>query len=403
LLWPKVEHNLNRNYTVLDLFCGTGGFAQGFVNFSKNFEILYANDFDAAAAATAAANHAETCIVDNRDIRCVAPSEVKKLIGNEKIDVIIGGPPCQGFSSLRPFRSDSNEDARNDLYLEFAKFVEYFRPKVVVMENVVGLLTHNSGDTLDKILNHFHSLKYRVDWRLLNAASFGVPQKRERFIMIASRDNGPVLFPEPTHFFSGKVIGHKDKTRYLLADESSSDAITVNEAIDDLPHLERNEEVDKYDKAPKNEYQRARRKGSKILTLHKSANHNDKMMEVIRHAGGNINCIPKHLISSGFSSCYSRLSGDEPSTTITVKFQSPASSKCIHPTQDRTITPREAARIQSFDDSFIFKGSLTQIAAQIGNAVPPLLGGSIAKAVAEILGSSAKVIKGKLYEKVSRG
>ena len=369
-------------YNVIDLFCGTGGFAQGFVNYNGSFKLVYAVDIDKVSIATAKANHKE-CIVEENDIRRVLPETIGENLGN--VDVIIGGPPCQGFSSLRPFRSSSSDDDRNDLYKEFSSFVEFFRPKVVVMENVIGLLTHDSGNTLDRILNRFSTMKYNVDWRILNAANFGVPQKRERFIMIAARDNGSLSFPEPTNFFSGKVIGHRDKKRQLLSDPNLPKALSVYDAISDLPQLDRGEQVTEYDKNPENGYQRDRRANSDKLTLHKAANHSDKMMEVIKHSGGNIKCIPKHLITSGFSSCYSRLDGDEPSTTITVKFQSPASNKCIHPTQNRTITPREAARIQSFDDSFKFFGSLTQVASQIGNAVPPLLGRSIAKSVVNML------------------
>ena len=369
-------------YNVIDLFCGTSGFAQGFVNYNGSFKLVYAVDIDKVSAATAKANHQE-CIVEANDIREVSPETISESFGD--VDVIIGGPPCQGFSSLRPFRSSSSDDDRNDLYMEFSSFVEFFRPKVVVMENVVGLLTHDSGNTLDKILNRFSSIGYNVDWRILNAASFGVPQKRERFIMIAARDNISLCFPEPTHFFSGRVIGHRDKERHISSDSSLPKALNVNDAISDLPQLDRGEQIVEYDKNPENAYQRDRRSNSDKLTLHKAANHSDKMMEVIKHAGENINCIPKHLITSGFSSCYSRLDSDEPSTTITVKFQSPASNKCIHPTQNRTITPREAARIQSFDDSFKFSGSLTQVSSQIGNAVPPLLGRHIAKSVVSML------------------
>ena len=299
---------------------------------------------------------------------------------------MIGGPPCQGYSSLRPNRSSSIEDERNDLYTRFASFAAKFRPKVVVMENVVGLLTHDSGRTLDRVIRSFTSLGYTVDWRILNAASYGVPQKRERFIMIAARDNAPVRFPAPSHYFSGKVIGYKDKTRYLLASTSRPKALTVSEAISDLPSVRRGEQATEYENKPQNSYQRDRRSGARKLTLHKAANHSDKMMQVIRCSGPSIRSIPKHLITSGFSSCYSRLSGDEPSTTITVKFQSPASSKCIHPSQHRTITPREAARIQSFDDSYVFEGSLTQVASQLGNAVPPLLSRAIARTVVKMLG-----------------
>ena len=373
-----------RKHTVIDLFCGTGGFAQGFVGHGQPFQLVYAVDFDEHASSTARANHPD-CPVETEDIRARPPQRVGEALGLDQVDVIIGGPPCQGFSSLRPNRSSGNGDDRNDLYRNFASYVEYFRPKVVVMENVVGLLTHDSGSTVDRVLGSLSSLGYSVDWRILNAASYGVPQKRERFIMVAARDGAPVRFPEPSHRFSGRVIGHKDKTRVLRAGENCPEAITVNEAIGDLPPLERGQVAHGYNGEPTNAYQRERRGGSTDLTLHKAANHSDKMMEIIRHSGQSIASIPSHLITSGFSSCYSRLAGDEPSTTITVKFQSPASSKCIHPTQDRTITPREAARIQSFDDSYIFRGALTRIAAQLGNAVPPKLGQAIAGSVSEML------------------
>ena len=371
-------------YTIMDLFCGTGAFAKGFANYQNLFKVVYAIDKDPIAAATAKANH-QNCVVETNDIRKISPEIVGKNLGLREVDVIIGGPPCQGFSSLRPYRSSSIEDGRNDLYTTFALFVDFFRPKVVVMENVIGLITHNSGHTLDKILDRFESLGYNADWRILNAANYGVPQKRERFIMIATQKKSSVRFPAPTHYFSGNVVGYRDKSRYMFADTNLPKALSVDDAISDLPPLSRGQQAREYDREPETPYQRDRRSGSTKLTLHKAANHSDKMLEVIKYAGENINCIPKHLITSGFSSCYSRLSGNEPSTTITVKFRSPASNKCIHPTQDRTITPREAARIQSFDDPFIFKGSITQICSQIGNAVPPLLGRAIASTVSELL------------------
>ena len=386
----QLEAGLGK-YSVMDLFCGTGGFAKGFTNYRNLFKVVYALDIDPIAAATAKANHPEAW-VDTRDIRRVSPKSVSETLGTSELDAIIGGPPCQGFSSLRPHRSSSIEDERNDLYMAFASFVDFFRPRVVVMENVVGLLTHNAGQTLNGVIDRFQTIGYEVDWRILNAANYGVPQKRERFIMIAARDHTGVRFPAPTHFFQGKVIGHRDKSRMVFGESSLPPALTVDDAISDLPHLQSGQQAHQYDHEPVNDYQRERREGATALTLHRAANHSKKMLEVIRHAGKNINAVPKHLITSGFTSCYSRLDGNEPSTTITVKFQSPASNKCIHPTQNRTITPREAARIQSFDDTYLFKGSITQIGAQIGNAVPPLLGRAIAGAVANLLAEDSRVV-----------
>jgi DNA (cytosine-5)-methyltransferase 1 len=367
--------------TMIDLFCGTGGFAEGFLKSGIPFDLKYALDLDSNSTSTAACNH-PTTLVETGDIRHVQTSDVKQRIGLECVDVIIGGPPCQGYSSLRPRRGTGKSDDRNDLYMEFARFVRDLRPKMVVLENVVGLLTHQGGDTLSMILEEFTGLGYRVDWRILNAAAYGVPQKRERFIMLAARDNALFHFPQPTHRFDGKVIGYKDRSRVLRAHAEAPMALSVMDAISDLPPLHRGETALAYTLEPQNEYQAERRKDSVSLSLHKAANHNEKMMRVIELSGPSIRSLPPDLVTSGFSSCYSRLAADEPATTITVKFQSPSSSKCIHPVQNRTLTPREAARIQSFDDAYTFTGPPTDIARQIGNAVPPLLGRALARAVA---------------------
>jgi DNA (cytosine-5)-methyltransferase 1 len=369
---------------LIDLFCGTGGFAQGFVDYSSRFEICYAIDCNAISVMTAKANHPNAHISQD-DIREVEPRQVASLLGVNKVDVIVGGPPCQGFSSLRPNRSSTENDARNNLFLNYAKFVRCFRPKVFVLENVVGLVTHEQGATLTSILETFYDLGYTCDWRILNAANYGVPQKRERLILIGSKDKANIRFPKPTHYYKGRVIGHWDKSRIVTSGDALPPALSVMDAIGDLPALLSGESAENYTKRPRTEYQRLRRKNQRKLTLHRASNHSDKMLEVIRYAGASISSIPSNLITSGFSSCYSRLDAYEPATTITVKFQSPASSKCIHPQQDRTITPREAARIQGFDDDYVFGGSLTQIAAQIGNAVPPLLGKAIAGEVLKML------------------
>jgi DNA (cytosine-5)-methyltransferase 1 len=365
---------------LIDLFCGTGGFAHGFSSTACQYELLYAIDADPHAVATTAANH-PTSRVDLEDIRHVAAKALKAELGAPDVDLIVGGPPCQGFSSLRPHRSTNTDDARNNLFVQYGAFVDEFRPTMFVLENVVGIATHDEGRTLSGVIEHFEGLGYALDWRILNAAHFGVPQKRERFILIGSRDNGPIKFPSPTHYSNGKVIGHMDRERLQRPSPDLPNALTVNDAISDLPSLSRGEHAITYDKPPETEFQRERRSATSALSLHEASRHSDKMLEVIKRAGANINSLPPGMVTSGFSSCYSRLPGDEPSNTITVKFQSPASSRCIHPTQDRTITPREAARIQSFDDDYVFCGPMTNIAAQLGNAVPPLLGRAISSAI----------------------
>jgi len=369
-----------KTYKIIDLFCGTGGFSHGFVDYGHKFEVVAAVDNNKDACLTAGANH-KGCYVVHDDIRHVRPSTIQKHLKQAKVDVIIGGPPCQGFSSLRPFRSGKEDDPRNSLFEQFALYVNYFSPKYFVLENVVGLLTHKNGKTLYAIEECFGTMNYSTDWRVLNAANYGVPQKRERFIMIGVKGKRRVSFPKPTHSFTGRGIGYRDRNKMVMGEKGLKNAVTVMDALSDLPELSSGEQRGEYATKPQNDYQGARRRGSQRLSLHVAANHSPQLLKIMQHAGANINNVPSHLITSGFSSCYSRMEGNEPATTITVKFSSPASNKCIHPIQDRAITPREAARLQSFDDSFVFCGSKTSIITQLGNAVPPLLGRAIAGAI----------------------
>lgn len=381
-------------HKVFDLFCGTGGFSKGFENSNKStFEVVFGIDLLKSSVETFRLNH-KNAVGLAQDIRSLRKHEVEDLtrVKRGSLDVLVGGPPCQGFSSIRPFRSTNDDDPRNTLFEEFASYVNFFRPKMFILENVVGLATHKSGDTLSAMEECFHSLGYETDWKLLNAAHFGVPQKRERFIMIGAQQGAKINFPSPTHSYKGATIGHKDRSRIinpivgdLFEDSNLSPAITTMEAIGDLPQIESGEVAELYDNAPITDFQKERRKSCKTLTLHISTRHSDKMLEIIRHSGKNINCIPKELITSGFSSCYSRLDADEPAVTITVNFVHPASNRCIHPILNRALTPREGARLQSFDDDFQFSGSRTQITKQIGNAVPPLLGKALANAIAKSL------------------
>jgi DNA (cytosine-5)-methyltransferase 1 len=378
---------------VFDLFCGTGGFSKGMENSKQaNFDVKLGIDVLPASVETFKLNH-RAGIGICKDIRQLRRHEVEEITGvkRDQLDVLVGGPPCQGFSSIRPFRSSKEDDPRNSLFEEYASFVNYFRPKVFILENVVGLATHKGGTTLEKMQDCFKKIGYETDWKLLNAAHFGVPQKRERFVMIGVQKGGKILFPTPTHFYKGSTIGYRDKVRILAPREPDlfeeqilPDALSAMDAISDLPPISSGEIASEYSMPPQNQYQKDRRESSEILELHIATAHSNKMLEIIKHSGKNINCIPKHLITSGFSSCYSRLDADHPAVTITVNFVHPASNRCIHPVLDRALTPREGARLQSFDDTFQFFGTRTQITKQIGNAVPPLLGTAIGETVAEM-------------------
>jgi len=389
---------------VIDLFCGTGGFTYGFETHpTSQFEVLLGLDKKAVATQTFQQNHPEASVI-NEDIREWPPHKAEAETGltSNDVQVIVGGPPCQGFSSIRPDRGDDVQDERNGLYTDFIEYVGHYEPDFFIMENVVGLATHEDGETIAQILEDAHDIGYSVDWRILNGANFGLPQRRERLIMLGAADERGIQFPTPTHQADGQTIGYRDKSKVITTqptldnfrdNNSLTEARTIMDAIGDLPELEAGDQITEYTKPPRNRYQSSMRQGSDELQLHKATNHGTKMMTIIRNSGPNKQTTIENLeaadnvndvedyITSGYSSSYSRLDPDLPSVTMTVNFIHPASNKCIHPYQDRALTPREGARIQSFPDSFEFFGSRSDIVEQIGNAVPPLLGRVLAEHV----------------------
>jgi DNA (cytosine-5)-methyltransferase 1 len=370
--------------TALDIFCGAGGFSFGLEQ-SGGFVTTCGLDLLPDRVSTFTANHRHATGIAG-DIREFSLRELHRLTG--AVDVVVGGPPCQGFSSIRPFRNLTEGDPRNSLGEHYVLAINELKPEWFVFENVVGILTHEKGQRLYALLEGLTGAGYRVDWRVVNAALFGVPQFRERVVIVGSRDGVQFQWPEPTHRSDYKsmagaranIIRSEPLFQGLLPD-----AVTLQEAISDLPPVASGEEATIYRCEPLNEFQRLMRAKSRGLTLHKSTKHSAKMLDIIRHAGANIHALPPGMVKSGFSSCYSRLDRDRPSTTLTVNFVHPASNRCIHPDQDRALTPREGARIQTFPDHFEFRGSTAQVVKQIGNAVPPLLGAAIARA---ILGSA---------------
>ena len=372
---------------VLDLFCGSGGLSFG-MELTGYFTTVAGLDLLPDRIATFRANHPHaTGIV--ADIRDVSVSSMVDFA--DSLDVIVGGPPCQGFSSIRPFRPLTEADKRNTLIEQFVMWVSAIRPRWFVFENVLGLLTHSRGLILQTLLDGFMSCGYRVTWRVMNSAHYGVPQNRERLVIVGNRTNAEFEWPLPSHRIDHKSMAGARlevvRAEPLIADFTPR-AITLMEAIGDLPGIEAGHSAEIYNGPPQNEYQKWARGAETALTMHQATNHSRHMLEILKSAGPNISSIPKHLISSGFSSSYSRLDADRPSTTLTVNFVHPASNRCIHPFQNRALTPREGARIQSFPDSFRFCGTRAQIVKQIGNAVPPLLATAIGEAIAKADGQA---------------
>ena len=359
---------------ILDLFCGTGGFSNGFEQTEK-FQVVSGLDMMSDRIHTFSHNHpaAKAYCHD------ITRFSIDKFNDDVIPQVIIGGPPCQGFSSIRPFRSVNENDPRNNLFTNFAFAVKKLRPEWFVLENVVGLATHQKGKTVTKLQTMFEKMGYTVSWSILNAVHFGLPQRRERFIMVGNIDGHNFEFPMPTHHFNGKSMA-KSNISYTNVVQGLKPAVTVMDAIGDLPNVDAGGSVSRYN-SPLTPYQKSMRRDETDLKMHSATAHTQRMLKIITHSGSNRHSIPKEMVSSGFSSSYSRLDPDEPSVTITVNFGFPGSNKCIHPYQNRALTPREAARLQGFHDMYEFVGTRSEICKQIGNAVPPILGRVIGEAL----------------------
>jgi DNA (cytosine-5)-methyltransferase 1 len=367
---------------IIDLFCGVGGFSTGFEG-TGEFEVVAGIDLLGDRLDTFCRNH-PAANGHGGDIRKLSTDNL--IENSPRPFVVIGGPPCQGFSSIRPFRNVDWSDPRNNLGEEFCRVVAALEPEWLVFENVVGLLTHEKGKTLSALTEAFQALGYRTSVRVLNGAYHGLPQRRERLVVVGSRRGKVFEWPVASHRHSHRSMAGQSKL-LIVPDEGFFDcalsAVNLMDAIDDLPPVAAGESASYYLCSPKNRYQELLRDGADELSMHDATAHSPEMLNIIRHAGDNIYALPAGLVTSGFSTCYSRLAPHEPSNTITVNFVHPASNRCIHPFQDRALTPREGARLQSFPDTFEFLGSRTQVVKQIGNAVPPLLGKLIAEAILE--------------------
>lgn len=366
---------------IIDLFAGVGGLSTGFRK--AGFNIIMANEIDSSIADSYVKNHPETMMV-NDDIKNL----IQKLPNiDKKIDVIIGGPPCQGFSMagarIRENKSSQFlDDPRNYLFRNYFQIVQQIEPKYFVMENVPGMLSMKDGRIIEEIEKlfiddkNFKNGRYYIYKRVLNAYDYGVPQERHRLIIMGSKVD--VDF---------ETIFEQVRNRMIASGEIAHH--TIYDAISDLNYLNSGEGEFKqnYRLEPITQYQRDRRVNSEYLYNHVATKHNATAVDRIsrlEQGGRRLDLAEGENIKSVHSGAYGRMRWDEPAKTIITRFDTPSSGVYIHPEQNRTITPREAARLQSFDDDYIFYGNKSSVIKQIGNAVPPLLAYYLAKVILTI-------------------
>ncbi len=279
------------------------------------------------------------------------------------IDLIIGGSPCQAYSTVGKRLLN---DPRGQLFQEYYRVLKEVEPKAFIFENVKGLLSMSKGELFKTIISLFESLGYKIYHKILNSADYGVPQIRERIIVVGTKLNKEYLFPEPTHSNSSNLFNSNLKP-YL----------TLSEAISDLPFIKSGEESYEYASNPKNDFQKLMRKNApERLMYHNAPKNNEKLVKLMECLpdGGTPQDIPEGLRpKSGFKNTYCRLWWKRPAPTITRNLSTPSSSRCIHPKAPRPLTTREGARIQCFPDNYIFYGSRSSKNLQIGNAVPTFL------------------------------
>ncbi len=352
-----------KKLTVIDLFAGAGGLSYGFAK-DNEFKIIAANEIEYNIAQTYSLNHPSVKVY-NSDIKNFGINNLKKDFGIEKqdIDLIIGGPPCQAYSTVGKRLLN---DPRGQLFQEYYRVLKELEPKVFIFENVKGLLSMSKGELFKTIILLFESLGYKIYYKVLNSADYGVPQVRERIIIVGTKLNNNYFFPGATH-----------SNNPNLFDSNLKPYLTLAEAISDLPFIKSGEESFEYASEPKNDFQKLMRKNApKKLMYHNAPKNNEKLVKIMELLpdGGTPDDLPEDLRpKSGFKNTYCRLWWNRPSTTITRNLSTPSSSRCIHPKAPRPLTTREGARIQCFPDNYIFYGSKSSKNLQIGNAVPTFL------------------------------
>ncbi|MBI0022276.1 MULTISPECIES: DNA cytosine methyltransferase [Lactobacillus] len=341
---------------VIDLFSGIGGLSEGFRE--AGYDVVIANEIDEEIAKSYKKNNPNTVMINADITKMDIPFVFKKY---RNCDVVLGGPPCQGFSQKG--KRLSLKDPRNYLFRYFAKVVDYVRPQFFVMENVPNLLTTSDGYFRKEIDDIFSDMGYLVNMSVLNATDYGVPQNRRRAIIIGALGDIKIKFPPKKE-------------------------IKVNtwDAISDLSFLNSGEGKFKqeYRFPAKTEYEKKLRKNSHYLYNHKATKHSERAinrMKLIPENGDRTNLPKEELTKSIYSGTWGRIIKDQQSVTITTRFDTPSSGRFTHPFLNRALTVREAARIQSFPDTVVFYGTKSSQMKQVGNAVPPILAKKIAEQI----------------------
>jgi DNA (cytosine-5)-methyltransferase 1 len=357
---------------VIDLFCGAGGLSLGFK--MAGFDVLLGTDHFEAAGRTFELSHPRASFLGG-DIRSISDEDLKRAsrLDRQKLDVLVGGPPCQGFSVYNHNRGI--EDVRTTLYKDYLRIVEKMNPTWVVIENVPGMFSVDDGSVIGAIVSGLQVLGYSVDYRVIKMEDYGVPQLRRRVVFVANNRGLTVNWKEPTH------------------GEGKLPFVTVKDAIGDLPYDIQNEGCEThYLSDPNCSYQKYARQASQsaLVSNHRSARLSNVNLERLKHipAGGSWRDIPFDLLPKGMQRAkrsdhtkrYGRLTWDGLSSTILTKCDIHWGA-FIHPERDRPLSVREAARFQGFPDSVTFQGSLTQQYEQVGNAVPPIVGRAIAETI----------------------
>lgn len=385
---------------IVDLFSGAGGLTFGFYykikgnKFVRNkkFNFLFANEYNPYAGEAFRLNFPDIPLIEC-DIASITPAKIEEHnIQYGDVDLVIGGPPCQSYSTV----GKRQYDQRATMYEEYIRLLGILRPKMFIFENVTGLLSMKN-DNAEPVINDIKELfgniqsantelGYEIKQTILNAKDFGVPQSRERVFLVGTRKDLKETwsFPKATH-----------------GGNTGKNYINISQAISDLPHLNQGETKHLYENAPNSTYETLMRNGSQILMNHTCSVYGEKMTAVIqavpqgegRHY---INSLvekgilkKEYYLTSGYNNTYGRLWWDKPSTTITNSFGTPSALRCIHPLQDRALTTREGARLQSFPDWFKFVGPKHERNSQIGNAVPPLLAIQLANSIEKSLSDIA--------------